>query len=71
VIIHLDLLAVRIGPRAQNFSKIFSKEFFARIFDGRIKNNAAMSILSESSGQPAAFKQIGAGALLLFHARGT
>ena len=43
-----------------------SREFSARTFDGRIKNYAAMkSILAESSGGPAAFKRIGAGASFL------
>jgi hypothetical protein len=40
VIIHLDLLAVRIGQRPQ--------KFFARIFDGRIKKIAAMNLFYQN-----------------------
>jgi hypothetical protein len=62
VIIHLDLLAVRIGQRAQKiFARIFRTNF--RRPNQKIRRNK--SILSESSGEPAGFKRICVGAAFL------
>jgi hypothetical protein len=52
VIIHLDLLAVRIGQRAQKF---FARTFRANFRRPNQKIRRNEFILSESSGEPAAF----------------
>jgi hypothetical protein len=67
VIIHLDLLAVRIGQRARKIPR----EFFARIFDGRIKSNAAMNLFYQN--RPASRQLSGklARRAVSFYARGT